>query len=258
MIPDTTTFKEKTCNLLSPSMECALACEQAARFCGSPLLWTMVHPSSSTWQAMYAWNRPLDEYIPHTVCQIFHSKPVFISYALWNVRGSPDFPVITSCKFGHSNTRTSDFKLDKTLAPQSIQSTIGSSLHTVPQPAVPMSTMSTFLGNSTTECKEQLIKNCSIMVSDGHFLALLTKGNLTAQNPSTTNIHHRSLRDNWVLISQPWNCTLLKRWYQLCYWHFCHHHQPLHVSLRHHHVTHWLILACLKGLNRHSLQAEHP
>jgi len=181
----------------------------------------MVHLSSATWQATYAWNRPLDEYIPHTACQTLCSKPVLISYALWNVRGSPDFPAIISCKFGHSNMWTSDFKPDKTLVPQSTQLTIGPGLHTTQQPTEPMSTMSNPLGNhtlsmpvsdtitcprkgnQTTECKEQLIKYCSIMVSNGHFLAQLTKGNLTAQPPSTTNIHHKPLRNNQVLISGP-------------------------------------------------------
>jgi len=50
----------------------------------SPLIWTMMHPSSTTWNRTYAWNRPLDEYTPWIACQILASKPVLLSYAMWN------------------------------------------------------------------------------------------------------------------------------------------------------------------------------
>jgi len=50
---------------------------------GSPLIWTMVHTSSATWNWMYAWNQPLDKYIPWIACQTLPSKLVLLSYAMW-------------------------------------------------------------------------------------------------------------------------------------------------------------------------------
>jgi len=60
--------------------------EQTGMDSGSPLTWTMVHPISKTRTQTYAWNRPLDEYMPLTACHLWPSKPVLISYAMWNTR----------------------------------------------------------------------------------------------------------------------------------------------------------------------------
>jgi len=54
--------------------------------CGSPLIWTMLHPASDTWRPTYAWNQPLAEYMPMTACPLLQSKPELISLALWNNR----------------------------------------------------------------------------------------------------------------------------------------------------------------------------
>jgi len=46
----------------------------------------MLHLSENSWNQTYAWHWPLDEYMPWTACQILPTKPILISFALWNTQ----------------------------------------------------------------------------------------------------------------------------------------------------------------------------
>jgi len=65
---------------------------------GSPLIWTMLHPSADTWNQTYTWYQPLDEYMPWTACQILSTKPILISCAMWNMQRQLDLATATVTK----------------------------------------------------------------------------------------------------------------------------------------------------------------
>jgi len=172
----------------------------------SPLLWMMVHLSSATWHQTYTWNRLLDEYMPPMACPLLHSKPVFMSHALWNVRSPLDWPVITPCMASQSTMQTSD-QTKQTMAKglQSIPLTIVATPHTIHQYIVLTNreskspilltsvcnlTIHPLEWKPTIECKERYVKPCSITVSNGYLQAQFAKGNWNLQLPST--IHHHN------------------------------------------------------------------
>ncbi len=81
---------------------------------GSPLLWTMLHPSmADTWVKTYAWDGHLDNFMPWKACQIDGAtvRPPLILYARWNIRQDTDVSMPPVCTdnlpgFSHSYHET--------------------------------------------------------------------------------------------------------------------------------------------------------
>ncbi len=94
--PDSTTLWEQMREYHSSSHKWQFNNKQIRTDDGSPLIWTMVHPTSATWNRTYAWNQPLDEYTPWIACQTLPSKPVLLSYAMWTSRPTADTPIRTT------------------------------------------------------------------------------------------------------------------------------------------------------------------
>ena len=118
---------------------------------GSPLNWTMMHPSSTTWNWTYAWNQPLDKYIPWIACQTLSSKPVLLSHAMWNSLQHSDPMVATLIRQPKAMTRDS-----------------------TPYP----DTFNQQKGKSPTNSTDRSYKHCCILISDSQPPALQDRGNL--------------------------------------------------------------------------------
>jgi len=76
-------------NILPSSSVRQLLYEQELEIAsGSPLIWTMVHPSMDTWCPTYTWSWQLAEYMPTMVHPLLQ-KPVLLFFALWNIWSNP-------------------------------------------------------------------------------------------------------------------------------------------------------------------------
>jgi len=117
----------------------------------SPLIWTMMHPSSTTWNRTYAWNQPLDKYIPWIACQTLSSKPVLLSYTMWNSRQHSDPMAATSTRQPIAMTR------DPTPYPD---------------------TTNQQKGTAQTNSADRFHKHCCILISNSQPPALRDTGNL--------------------------------------------------------------------------------
>jgi len=102
--PDRTTLWAQMREYHSSSRKWHFNNEQSRTDDGSPLIWTMVHTSSAAWNWTYAWNRPLDEYIPWIACQTLPAKPVLLSYAMWTSRPPADLSADTPIRMPPSTT----------------------------------------------------------------------------------------------------------------------------------------------------------
>jgi len=113
-VPNPTTFWEQMPAYYSSSRRWKFNDEMTRMYDGLPLNWTMMHPSSTTWNQTHAWNQPLDKYIPWIACQTLSSKPVLLSYSMWNSWQHSDPMAATLTRQPTAMTRASTLYPDTT------------------------------------------------------------------------------------------------------------------------------------------------